>query len=193
MTTDDRLYRPDYDWLWRNPPHNDGSPARIRVRLYSNSIDEGEAGSATDSRPSSGTVAPSDFTPTGSTSPSDSTPITPSDSEPNVNVPPSNSEPKVSAPPSDSESNVSVPPSNQASVQTLVDSWLQTLSFEEPDLWGQGGWATRVLSSEENVVVLDLWSAGEDVADGIEAATRSLYESVLRGTDVQVDYEQLPR
>lgn len=166
-----RLYELDYDWLWRNPPHNDGSPARIRVRLYRNSIDEGEAGSATDSQLNSGTVAASDFTPTGSTPPSESTPITPPDSEPNV----------------------SVPPSNQASVQALVDGWLQTLSFEEPDLWGQGGWATRVLCSEENLVVLDLWSAGEDVADGIEAATRSLYESVLRGTDVQVDYEQLPR
>lgn len=182
MTTDDRLYRPDYDWLWRNPPHNDGSPARIRARLYRNSIGEGEAGSTTDSRPNSYTVAPSDFTPTGSTPPSDATPITPSNSDPTVSVPPSNSEP-----------NVSVPPSNQASVQTLVDSWLQTLSFEKPDLWGQGGWATHVLSSEENQVVLDLWSAGEDVADGIEAATRSLYESVLRRTDVQVDYEQLPR
>ena len=42
-------------------------------------------------------------------------------------------------------------------------------------------------------VVLELWSAGEDVADGIQAGTESLYEGVLHGSDVQVAYEQLPR
>ncbi len=134
---DSRLYSLDYDWLWTNPPHNDGSPACLRVTL----ISEGEP------------VPTSDFSP------------------------------------------------ETRSVRELVDAWLQTLSFEEPDLWGEGGWAARVIRSDEastarageNSVELELWSAGEDVADGIEAATRSLYEGVLRGTDVQVTYEQLPR
>ncbi len=33
LRPDPRLYRVDYDWLWTNPPHNDGSPATLRIHL----------------------------------------------------------------------------------------------------------------------------------------------------------------
>lgn len=41
-------------------------------------------------------------------------------------------------------------------------------------------------------VCLDLSSGGEDVLDGIEAATAEAYEQVIRNTDLLVSWEQLP-
>ncbi|MFC5281589.1 hypothetical protein ACFPGO_06880 [Arcanobacterium canis] len=30
---DKRRYHVDYDWLWTNPPHNDGTPATLRLTV----------------------------------------------------------------------------------------------------------------------------------------------------------------
>lgn len=80
-------------------------------------------------------------------------------------------------------------------VSALVHHWLDSLSDSEPPIWGEAGWATTIVSEQPgaNAVVLDLWSAGEDVADGIHDATRSFYNGVLRDQPVSVVYEQLPR
>ncbi|CAM3851014.1 hypothetical protein [Corynebacterium frankenforstense] len=32
-TPDERRYEVDYDWLWTNPPHNDGTPATVRMTV----------------------------------------------------------------------------------------------------------------------------------------------------------------
>lgn len=33
QTPDERRYEVDYDWLWTNPPHNDGTPATVRMTV----------------------------------------------------------------------------------------------------------------------------------------------------------------
>ncbi|WP_072341970.1 hypothetical protein [Actinomyces urinae] len=122
LPDDDRLYEPDYDWLWTYPPHNDGSEARLRIVLQR--ADDGSADS---------------------------------------------------------------------SLLDLVHSWLDTLLVFEESTWGAGGWAVRLVYERSDRVLLELWSAGEDVADGLQAGTESLFAGVLQDTDVQVTYEQLPR
>lgn len=122
LPDDERLYEPDYDWLWTYPPHNDGSEARLRITL------QGADDGATNS-----------------------------------------------------------------SLPDLVHNWLDTLLVFEESTWGAGGWAVRIVSEADDQVVLELWSAGEDVADGLQAGTESLFEGVLQDTDLQVTYEQLPR
>ena len=32
-TPESRRYEVDYDWLWTNPPHNDGTPATVRMTV----------------------------------------------------------------------------------------------------------------------------------------------------------------
>ncbi|MDO5048850.1 MAG: hypothetical protein Q4D87_03095 [Actinomycetaceae bacterium] len=75
----------------------------------------------------------------------------------------------------------------------VVRDWLGSLPYSDGGIWGEGGWAASIIKEDSDGVVLDIWSAGEDVADGIEAGTLSLFEGVLRAHPVDVRYEQLPR
>ncbi|MDO5033986.1 MAG: hypothetical protein Q4E01_01155 [Actinomycetaceae bacterium] len=81
----------------------------------------------------------------------------------------------------------------QLSLQNVVREWLESLPYSAPPVWGAGGWAASVVEEEPRRVVVEVWSAGEDVADGIEDAARSLYDAVLQGRAVSAVYEQVPR
>lgn len=92
MDPNTQRYQMDYDWLWTQPPHNDGTPATVRVTI------------------------------TGK------------------------------------------------GARRAVDKWLDQL---QPDSRGMGGWTVRDVSTSTQVI-LEITSAGEDVADGIEWGTDSL-------------------
>ncbi|MDD7582031.1 hypothetical protein ACEE23_04240 [Corynebacterium sp. 32222D000AT] len=38
-----REYQMDYDWLWDNPPHNDGTPATVRLVVTDGERDSAQA------------------------------------------------------------------------------------------------------------------------------------------------------
>lgn len=130
-----RRYRLDYDWLWTDPPHNDGTPATVRLVVADG---------------------------------------------------------------------------KRIKAAAAVEAWLASLPKLGENTYGRGGWTVRLVrtpSEEEKSdgvtekrpgdncadrVCLDLSSGGEDVLDGIEAATAEAYEQVIRNTDLSVSWEQLP-
>lgn len=116
--TDPREYVVDYDWLWTNPPHNDGAPATVRL-----AVTDGERDQA----------------------------------------------------------------------QPLVDKWLATLERDPAGNYVCGGWGVRVATRDDAHVTLDITSGGEDVADGIQDGTESAFEYLGNGTDLDLQWEQLPR
>ncbi|QOR47564.1 FMN-binding negative transcriptional regulator [Trueperella pecoris] len=134
QVADSRRYALDFDWLWTNPPHNDGSPAILRLIL-------------TDGQTTTARVA--------------------------------------------------------------ADAWLATLTEFEDGQRGRGGWAVYDVvgmgsddgagadsagaEGECGQVVLDLISGGEDVLDGIDSAATEAYENLIAGTDLGVEWVQLPR
>lgn len=118
LNADPRRYVLDYDWLWNNPPHNDGTPAAVRMTVGDGA--EGEA------RPA-------------------------------------------------------------------VEAWLSSLPSIAAGFYGRDGWATRIVQFRPQTAVLEIISGGEDVLEGIDAGTYEAYDQMVRGTDLTVLWEQLPR
>ncbi|MDY5403553.1 MAG: FMN-binding negative transcriptional regulator [Trueperella sp.] len=116
---DPRRYVVDYNWLWVDPPSNDGTPAVLRLVL-------------TDGIRTRARVA--------------------------------------------------------------ADAWLAGLP-SDGRMRGSGGWAVREAREcpHSGAFVVELISAGEDVADGIEAAAEDAYANLIAGTDLGARWEQLPR
>lgn len=117
-SADPRRYALDYDWLWNSPPHNDGSPAAVRMTIGDGAVDE--------ARPA-------------------------------------------------------------------VEAWLSSLPSFAAGFYGGGGWATRIVQFRPETAVLEIISGGEDVLEGIDAGTHEAYDQMIRGTDLTVLWEQLPR
>ena len=103
----------DYDWLWTQPPHNDGTPATVRVTI------------------------------TGK------------------------------------------------GARRAVDKWLDQLQPDSRGIRGMGGWTVSDVSTSTQVI-LEITSAGEDVADGIEWGTDSLFDA-LHPADLHFHWKNLPR
>lgn len=115
---DPRRYALDYDWLWNNPPHNDGRPATLRMTVGDGATDE--------ARPA-------------------------------------------------------------------VEGWLSSLPSFAAGFYGWDGWAARIVQFRPQVAVLEIISGGEDVLEGIDAGAYEAYDQMIRGTDLTVLWEQLPR
>lgn len=115
---DPRRYQVDLDWLWTQPPHNDGSPATVRLTVRDGVRDR---------------------------------------------------------------------------ACSRVASWLSRLPADEQGLHGSGGWTVRIVETCADTVTVDITSAGEDVADGIEAGTESAFDHLAPGTDLGLSWQQLPR
>lgn len=115
---DFRMYAVDYDWLWARPPHNDGTPATVRLTL-------------TDGRR---TIA-----------------------------------------------------------RDAVDAWFASVGASEGGVFGYAGWVVVEKEAKPGRVVLEITSGGEDVADGIDDGTDTVYQEIIRDSDLGVKWEQLPR
>lgn len=61
---------------------------------------------------------------------------------------------------------------------TSAEAWLRTLSADEDGRRGEGGWGAELVNPDDTTgpALVDITSAGEDVADGIEDGTQNLYE-----------------
>ena len=116
--SDPREYTVDYDWLWDNPPHNDGTPATVRLTVTNGQRDD---------------------------------------------------------------------------AARRVDAWLESLDSDGEGNYFSGGWGVREAARDDAQVVLEITSGGEDVADGIEDGTQSAYDYLGEGTDLDLQWEQLPR
>lgn len=93
---------------------------------------------------------------------------------------------------------------------TSAEAWLRTLSADEDGRRGEGGWGAELVNSDDTSgpALVDITSAGEDVADGIEDGTKNLYEFLAeraahteRGeagetpgaSELTVEWRELPR
>lgn len=88
-----------------------------------------------------------------------------------------------------------------------AEAWLRTLSADEDGRRGEGGWGAELVNPDDTTgpALVDITSAGEDVADGIEDGTQNLYEflaervaSAERGetpgaSELTVEWRELPR
>ncbi len=88
-----------------------------------------------------------------------------------------------------------------------AEAWLRTLSADEDGRRGEGGWGAELVNPDDTTgpALVDITSAGEDVADGIEDGTQNLYEFLAervaraeRGetpgaSDLTVEWRELPR
>ena len=93
---------------------------------------------------------------------------------------------------------------------TSAEAWLRTLSADEDGRRGEGGWGAELANPTDTTgpALVDITSAGEDVADGIEDGTQNLYEFLAervaradRGeasetpgaSELTVEWRELPR
>lgn len=80
--------------------------------------------------------------------------------------------------------------------RSAVQAWFDELATDQLGVRGRGGWmvqeVTDVAKSSPNEVVVDITSGGEDVADGIEDATRDAYE-LFDAMGFVLTWENLPR
>lgn len=99
------------------------------------------------------------------------------------------------------------PPGNDGSPATLqVDvfgpeaaraatAWLASLPLDNNGVRGRAGWRADPASQPDSVehATLLLTSAGEDVADGLEAAADDIYQALAAGHGLTVRWTPLPR
>ena len=83
---------------------------------------------------------------------------------------------------------------------TSAEAWLRTLSADEDGWRGEGGWGAELVNPDDTTgpALVDITSAGEDVADGIEDGTQNLYEFLATRADeldseLTVEWRELPR
>lgn len=93
---------------------------------------------------------------------------------------------------------------------TSAEAWLRTLSADEGGRRGEGGWGAELVNPDDTSgpALVDITSAGEDVADGIEDGTQNLYEFLADrvasaerdeasetpgASDLTVEWRELPR
>ena len=82
---------------------------------------------------------------------------------------------------------------------TSAEAWLRTLSADEDGRRGEGGWGAELVNPDDTTspALVDITSAGEDVADGIEDGTQNLYEFLAeraaRADELSVEWRELPR
>ena len=83
---------------------------------------------------------------------------------------------------------------------TSAEAWLRTLSADEDGRRGEGGWGAELANAgaADESAMVDITSAGEDVADGIEDGTESLYNFLAARADeldseLTVEWRELPR
>ena len=91
-----------------------------------------------------------------------------------------------------------------------AEAWLRALSADEDGRRGEGGWGAEIANPDDtsDPALVDITSAGEDVADGIEDGTQNLYEFLAervahtkRGeagetpgaSELTVEWRELPR
>lgn len=85
-----------------------------------------------------------------------------------------------------------------------AEAWLRTLSADEDGRRGEGGWGAELVNPDDTTspALVDITSAGEDVADGIEDGTQNLYEFLVerakrvdipRASELTVEWRELPR
>ncbi|WP_454972712.1 hypothetical protein [Corynebacterium propinquum] len=89
----------------------------------------------------------------------------------------------------------------------LATAWFESLPADEDGNRGAGGWGVRLARVDETArrAVVEITSAGEDVADGIEDGTENLYSFLaVRVQNAQnaseepsagltVEWQELPR
>lgn len=76
--------------------------------------------------------------------------------------------------------------------RSAVMEWLEDLPADALGTRGRGGWMVKEVSAAPEEAVLDLTSGGQDVADGIEAATTEAHD-VLSALGCELEWEQRPR
>lgn len=87
---------------------------------------------------------------------------------------------------------------------TSAEAWLRTLSADEDGRRGEGGWGAELANPTDTCgpALVDITSAGEDVADGIEDGTQNLYEFLAErakradipgASELTVEWHELPR
>ena len=83
---------------------------------------------------------------------------------------------------------------------TSAEAWLRTLSADEDGRRGEGGWGAELANAgaADEPAMVDITSAGEDVADGIEDGTQNLYNFLAARADeleseLTVEWRELPR
>lgn len=74
-----------------------------------------------------------------------------------------------------------------------VDVWLAGLSTDNRGVRGEGGWRVDEVSRDEEAIVLDITSGGEDVADGVLYGAESAFEAIAGVPHITVAWKQLPR
>lgn len=72
-------------------------------------------------------------------------------------------------------------------------AWLTNLPKDSSGIRGQGGWRADLVAIDSGHIILSITSAGEDVAEGIEAGTQDAFHHLERFENLRIDWQQLPR